>query len=312
MMKKDKLLISIFVICLIMTGCGTKDITSAGKTGNNNIAGNMNAQAPGETDTDIKSNDDGKLKLSHNEMLAYNGYMDSVESWFGTKYELSDYDNDGLTDRVYREASYTEPSKKSQGLVPDKVSFRIDFGNGDSLELGMFDDAFLGIKIIGADLTGDGNNEIIFLGHHDAMTEPESYSETAVFRKTGAEYERISLPAPVDDTTSDKYLAGYPVYAKNDTDSEITLFADYVNYEEVIQIERNDNNRDVRYRDNDLISSYAWGIGTEKYEDKTAFVLYQKIGGRNYYKNNLKILLLWQDDEFKPVKMETVDQHYEW
>lgn len=316
MVKKRKLLISILTFCLVITGCGTKDRISVGANGNLNTAENKNSQTLKEPNAaasnDTKTNDDGKLKLSHNEKLNYNGYLDAVKDWFGTEYELSDYDNDGLNDRVYREASYSDPGKKSMGLIPDKVSFRIDFGNGDRLELGTFDDAFLGIKIIGADLTGDGRNEIIFLGHHDAMTEPESYSEIGVFCKTGTEYRIMPLPAPVDDTTGDKYLAGYPVYAKNDTDSEIRLFADYANYEETIQIDRTDYNRDVKYRDKDLISSYAWGTGTEEYDNKSALVLYQKIGERNYYKNNLKILLLWQEDEFKPIKMETVDYHYQW
>ncbi len=99
---------------------------------------------------------------------------------------------------------------------------------------------------------------------------------------------------------------------ETNTNNEITLFADYADYEETIQIERNDYNRDDKYRDNDLISSYAWGIESEQYNDKTALILYQRIGGRNYYKDNLKIVLVWQDGEFKPVKMETVDKTYEW
>ncbi len=52
--------------------------------------------------------------------------MDSVENWFGTKYELSDYDNDGLNDRVYREANI-DPNSKSTGQWPDTVNFNIDF-----------------------------------------------------------------------------------------------------------------------------------------------------------------------------------------
>jgi len=326
-MKKGKL-VSVIALCLLITGCGIKN--SSAVSGNENVVTNEPTQISednsiseaaenasisnnADSDNDTKTTDEAKLKLSHNEMLNYNGYMDAVnENWFGTKYELSDYDGDGINDRVYREASFSDSDKKSEGLVPDKVSFRIDFGNGDSLELGTFDDTFLGIKILGADLTGDGNNEIIFLGHHDAMTEPESYSEIAVFQRTGTKYEKMSLPAPVNDTSGDTYLVGYPIYAKNDTDSKITLFSDYADYEETIQIERTDYNHDERYQDNDLISSYAWGTGTEQYGDKTALVLYQRIGGRDYYKNNLKIVLVWQDGEFKPVKMETVDKHYEW
>lgn len=274
-------------------------------------------QAPEETSAetceDSKPADAEKPKLSHNEKLTYSGYMDAVdESWFGTRYEFLDYDNDGLPDRVYRESSYSSPEKKSEDLVPDEVSFRIDFANGDTLELGRFNDSFLGIKIIGADLTGDGNNEIIFLGHHDAMTEPHSYSEIAVFSKIGTEYERLPLPLSVDESADNEYHIGYPIYVKNDTDSTITLFADYANYEETIQIERNDYNRDDHYRDNDLISCYAWGTGTETYDGKTALILYQRIGGRNYYNNNLKIVLIWKDNEFKPVKLEVVDYRYDW
>ena len=312
-MNKGKLLlICIMVLCFAISGCSPKNVSTEGTTTNDD---NVQASDKNDTNTsdDTKTNDESKLKLTHDEMLNYNGYMDAVDAnWFGTKYELSDYDNDGLNDRVYREASFSDPNKKSEGLVPDKVSFRIDFGNGDSLELGTFDDAYLGIKIIGVDLTGDGNNEIIFLGHHDAMTDPESYSEIAVFQKNGTKYDKMSLPTPINDTTGDNYLVGYPIYAKNDTESKITLFADYANYEETIQIDRTDYNRDEKYQDNDVISSYAWGVGTEKYNDKNALALYQRIGGRNYYKNNLKIIILWKDGEFKPVKMKTVDKHYEW
>lgn len=331
-MKKGKLLISAAILCLVLTGCDTKNSSVFGMSENENAVTNeltqisefnKNSEAAenvsisknnnADSNDDTERTDEGKLKLSHIEMLNYNGYMDAVdENWFGTKYILSDYDGDGVNDRVYREASFSEPNKKAEGLVPDKVSYRINFGSGDSLELGTFNDAFLGIKIIGADLTGDGVNEIIFLGHHDAMTEPESYSEIAVFHKNGNEYAMMLLPAPVDDTTNDKYLVGYPVYAKNDTDNEITLFSYYANYGETIQIDRTEYNQDEHYQDNDLISSFAWGTGSEQYDNKTALVLYQRIGGRNYYKNNLKIVLVWQDGEFMPVKMETVDKHYEW
>lgn len=327
MMVKLKLLFFIIVLGFSITGCGTKGMPAGTNVDNRpvsnpptqiyeeknavaaeNAANSLNP----DSSSGSEKNDQGKLQLAHNEKLKYTGYMDAVSDWFGTKYELSDYDNDGIKDRVYREASFSDPSKEAEGLIPDRVSIRIDFGNGSKLELGTFEDAFLGIKIIGADLTGDGNNEIIFLGHHDALTEPESYSEIAVFRKNGTIYEMVPLPAPVEETTGDKYLVGYPVYVKNDTGSEITLFADYANYKETIQIDRTDYNRDEKYQDGAIISSYAWGTGTERYDNKTALVLYQRIGERNYNKNNLKIVLEWQGSEFKPVKTDIVDKHYEW
>ena len=316
-MRKQQLLIGVITLCLLISACSIKTIPSSVTNESTNKTEDV-ITSPSKA-TNINSSNEttptvtGKSELSMLDMLWYSGYMDTVdENWFGTRYIVSDYDNDGLTDRVYRQANKVlGPNSVSNGTWPDTVSFRIDFANGDNLDVGTFDDVFLGVKIIGADLTGDGNNEIIFLGHHDAMTDP-SYSEIAVFQKNNTKYERIRLPIPDNEALNSDYIIGYPVYAKNDTGNDITLYADYASYEETIHINKTDYNRNERYIDDDIISYIAWGIGTEKFDDKIGLVLYQRIGGRNYYNNALKITLLWQDNEFKPAKIDVVDHQYDW
>lgn len=115
-MRKRQALKSIITLCLFATGCGTKVTTSAKANEYANTIEELITQAPEETSAETREDsnpaDAEKPKLSHNEKLTYSGYMDAVdESWFGTRYEFLDYDNDGLPDRVYRESSYSSPEK---------------------------------------------------------------------------------------------------------------------------------------------------------------------------------------------------------
>jgi hypothetical protein len=110
----------------------------------------------------------------------YNGFLDQLAR-YGNRFDNQDYDGDGLYDRVYRSVFDVVKESKFGNYLTLNTRFRIDFGNGSTLAIGDFEDLCLGLYLLGKDLTGDGTNEIIFVGRHEASTIPDSSGEIGVY-----------------------------------------------------------------------------------------------------------------------------------
>ncbi len=238
----------------------------------------------------------GKVDISfHDYVSSYSGYLDQV-AMYGTMYDHLDYDADGKRDRIYR--SVTDKDQNATGC-----SYRIDFGNGESLEIGSFEDYFTAIELMGYDLTGDGVNEIIYCGLHGASTFPPSGSEMAVFTKTGKGYERMSLPRPKEWGASEEYMTGYDVHIKNIEGNKVTLYSTELNYEETVDVQDQLALDYFKDAGTTTVSSPAWGVQVKSYKGTPALVQYINIGYK-FYMRNLRVYLTWQDGEFKPVHAE--------
>ena len=133
--------------------------------------------------------------------MEYTGYMDGCYKY--ADYESfvnQDYDEDGLTDRVWRE----NIEKSSM------CNYRIEFGNGDVLSVEKIGDGLPNITC--GDLDGDGINEILFRAVNWGSTDPNSYGEWAVFKKNGSTYEMLKLPESMADYESDGNGGVLPAY----------------------------------------------------------------------------------------------------
>ena len=92
------------------------------------------------TDTSDSGNNE-KIQIKyHDYYLYYNGYIDKV-MLFNGQYDNKDYDEDGKIDRIYRRIF--DEYDNNQKYLGKRTNFRIDFGNGEQLIIGNFDDVFI-------------------------------------------------------------------------------------------------------------------------------------------------------------------------
>lgn len=113
----------------------------------------------------------------------YTGYLDECADWSGYSQFLErDYDEDGLTDRVYREniSEY------------ESCNYRIEFGNGDLIEIPRMGSGIPDVQR--CDLDGDGTDEILFRQYYGFSTNPRAFGETAIFIKKNNQYEQLMPP----------------------------------------------------------------------------------------------------------------------
>lgn len=192
------------MICTFLVSCGSKD----------------------ETQKLLSKIEDKEVDLEYIEAtLHYTGYLDNVSSMKET-FDNLDYDSDGLQDRVVQYV--TEESSKHYYIV---------FGSGEILELGPFLDIWMFSTFQAADLTGDGNNEIIFCGEHSLSSSPESGSEIAVFGRVDGTYKQLVLPASEPSWNYALYYTGFPIFGEiNDQGSIITFSCPILGYEEKYNI----------------------------------------------------------------------------
>jgi hypothetical protein len=120
------------------------------------------------------------LKTDEEKFYDYTGYLD-MNSKFMNDNPKKDYDGDGILDRVYKE--YHDDTGT------DIVTMQ--FGNGTKLQLS---DTTLGIffKTESADLTGDGENEILFEQY--GMGTGGTYLYLSIFTLDGGSYVRMANP----------------------------------------------------------------------------------------------------------------------
>jgi len=114
----------------------------------------------------------------------YEGYLDEYgKLYICKKYTNCDFDEDGLTDRVY--VTPTKDTDESDGY---KV--RIDFGNGSQLDIDTFFDICTNPYIYSADLRGTGQRSIIVQSIIETSTEPYYYSDFNIYSYTDSGYQK--------------------------------------------------------------------------------------------------------------------------
>lgn len=239
-----------------------------------------------------------QLEMTYSEFLTgYSGYLDELNMFEGA-YDALDYDGDGLYDRVFR--GLFDVDEDGNAL---SIGYRVDFGNGDTIEIGPFEDFFTGIELIGYDLTGNGVNEIVYCGSHGGSTFPPEGSEIAVFAKTDTGYEMLFLPRFDDwEIDASPYATGFSIYSKDVTETSATLYSPQYGYEESIGIDQNAYEYCFKETGNEPVGSQAWRVAVDTVEGVPALVLYVNIGSK-YYERNLMVHLTWQDGVYKPVNM---------
>ena len=141
-------------------------------------------EAPEETPTPTEAEEDEEKLIVA--IWEYTGYIDEASEYLlQDEFINRDYDGDGTTDRVYREW-YEE----DQTAV-----YTIDFGNGRELITPTgWETGFPHVQT--ADITVDGEAEILFTLSYDTSTDPMSFGEMWVFEydKADNRYKEMSLP----------------------------------------------------------------------------------------------------------------------
>lgn len=215
-----------------------------------------------------KKSEDSK---DYMQQIRYEGYLDEspYEGW-KEQFSNCDYDEDEKVDRVYREVTDRE------------VVYRIDFGNGDVLELARTDDFFMNIKIEAADIARFSDNEILFVGQHVSSTDPTAESMILLYEKMYNGYERILLPG--QDTKDDMY-AGVETILSHRGDGLVKLECPVAEYEEDFDWEiwsmsayPAEDFFDISGEP--MVKTTAYNASFVKYGGITKLVLYQNVTGK--------------------------------
>lgn len=181
-MKKVSILLGILALIGLMGACAV-----------NRTEEPENMQSTAEPTNDAMENLSEQSSVLF--LDGYTGYLDEYDNWEGRKsFTNCDYDADGVIDRVYREENIVDEYSTN-------VNWRIEFGNGDVIQLNHYIEDFL--SIYATDLTGNGVPEIIISGCYAASTNPAGYGVAAVFTRKDNGYESMPLPFPDSDEYGD-------------------------------------------------------------------------------------------------------------
>lgn len=211
--------------------------------------------------------------------IAYDGYLDeSPFSYWNQNWNDCDFDADGLRDRIYRTCSAEDLH----------ISYRIEFGNGLEITVGEFEDCFTDLVIESADLTGNGEREILYVGMHGASTDPMAESEIALFTKVSDRYVRIPLPQPLYayGDPSGEYAAGYSgLYFRDNGDGTVRLVAPELGYEETFALTEGEQETwDMDYRGpSEEVGGTAYDASFITYNGELCLALFASPGSKWYY-----------------------------
>lgn len=213
---------------------------------------------------------------SFQQAMYYAGYLDeSSYSMWKNDWNDCDFDGDGKRDRIYRD------------VTEDAVSYRIDFGNSDVLDIGSFEDFFTGLSLQSADADGDGEMEILFVGAHMACTDPYDGSEIALFHKVNGSYQMASLPRLYDDAGNERgaYEAGWDLYAKDNGAGSVTFYSEWLDFEETITLEDGMTYEEIFSKDETEVCTACMAYDAEfiEYDGEVCLAFYENPGGRWLY-----------------------------
>ena len=125
----------------------------------------------------------------------YSGYLDEYPGGVADSWKL-DYDGDGKNDRIYREVDEEK----------DECRYQIVFACGNVLKIEE-PVGTLGVpQAEGVDLTGDGQNEIVFHVGYPSSTNPLGAGALAVFEKKNDSYHLMELPFEAGDNSYQQNL----------------------------------------------------------------------------------------------------------
>ena len=245
---------------------GDKVIAKAGNEGEAALPGNN-----GATGADAAADAD-----PFQQAMYYAGYLDeSPYSMWKNDWNDCDFDGDGERDRVYR------------GVTEDAVSYRMEFGNGDVLDIGSFEDFFTGLSLQSADVNGDGEMEILFVGAHMASTDPYSGSEIALFHKVNGSYQMAGLPRLYDDAGNERgaYEAGWDFYAKDNGAGSVTFSSEWLDFEETITLEDGMTFEEIFSKEETEVCTACMAYDAEfiEYDGEVCLAFYENPGGRRLY-----------------------------
>ncbi len=227
---------------------------------------------------------------SFSQAVHYDGYLDeSPYTMWNRNWNYCDFDEDGEKDRVYREVTDTD------------IAYRIDFGNGDVLELARSEDFFMGIKIQTADVCGLWEKEILFVGQHMGSTDPTAESDIYLYQKTYNGYKRILLPNQREEADR---TTGFEVILSDLDDECVKLECPDAGYEEVYAWDTWSGWDDTaehlfEFSGEPVVTDAAYDAAFIEYAGDPKLVLYQNAGGKWVFKETSFILNMsrWEDEE---------------
>lgn len=215
---------------------------------------------------------------SFEQAMYYQGYLDeSPYTFWNRDWNDCDFDGDGERDRVYR------------GVTGEGISYRIDFGGGGTLKIGEFEDFFTGLKLECADITGNGADEILFVGAHMACTDPFDMSEIALFEKVGDHYVRAVLPQPKSygkQEGTSEYTVGFDIYAQREDEKTFYIECADAGLETTITLEKELD--EIYLEEFGGGSMVLWGTCAYdadfiQYQGEECLILYEDLGGKWIY-----------------------------
>lgn len=221
---------------------------------------------------------DSVVSDSFEQAMHYQGYLDeSPYSFWNQDWNDCDFDGDGERDRVYR------------SVTGEGISYRIDFGAGGTLEIGKFEDFFTGLKLECEDITGDGEDEILFVGAHMACTDPFDMSEIALFEKVGDHYVRAILPQPescAGQSGMSGYEVGFDIYARREGDKTFYIESAGAGLSTTVTLKEEPDEiylEDFGGGNTVLWGSCAYDADFIRNQGKECLILYENLGGKWLY-----------------------------
>ena len=231
---------------------------------------------------------------------SYSGYLDDWKDRAGQNAFLYDYDGDGKTDRVYR--------ARTENV--NDCRYTIEFANGDVLNIEQ-PIADIGYpQIDGVDLTGDGQNEIIFQVGYPTSTNPLAFGELVVYEKKHGEYQSMQLPFEAGDNA---YQQKFPVtYSKADGQAvEVSVAG--TDFKQVIPID-DDLWNGYLYKDNfangETMESTVWAYKIQQQDGRYQMVCSVQLFDK-WSDDGLDIVLDYQNHQFVIEEVIFCDDIYE-
>ncbi|SDB50663.1 hypothetical protein [Butyrivibrio sp. INlla16] len=206
-------IIAILLAGICLSGCGS---TIAGET--------IIEESETPTTAVAEIDDVVSEELSPSFLWKYDGYVDEAMGYsFREDFVDKDYDGDGKTDRLYRISDSDN----------DKAKYKIEFGNGNSIETpSCHITGFPHIQT--GDLDKDGEEEILFTVTFDAYSDPYVSCEIWLFDFDDAtnEYREADLPLTVGEYGGKGLTIDYEAPVK----SSIGFTAKENNYKAVTEV----------------------------------------------------------------------------
>lgn len=200
----------------------------------------------------------------------FEGYLDDAslsEMEFYSDFQKTDYDGDGVADRVYRERK------------GDNVNYRIEFGSGAVLEFPMAG-KLNWISIMAVDLNGDGINEIVFEGNYFVSENSKTISlyahPFAFYSLNGRKYKKMEVPVSSYAKAQGKEILGYDFYYELTENNGVRISCEVLDYSTKLSYASEEIREDTGYgkvqEGENICSGYSGEIRYCTYEGKPAVI----------------------------------------